>query len=174
MSGYRIKDIDGYEGRYAVTDDGRVWSYGSSKWLKQSVDGGSYRKVVLYTYDTPKDYRNIKVHTLVANAFCHKRDVTNEVNHIDGNKSNNHASNLEWVTSSENKIHAWANGLRGGKNDGLVKHQRKTRKLSRDAVITIRQMKAAGWTAQAISNIAGINKTSVFKIVNRVSYKDIF
>lgn len=173
MSGYRMKDIAGYEGRYAITDDGRVWSYGSKRWLKPALDGSNYKKVCLYTYETPKDYRNIKVHTLVANAFCEKREGAGEVNHIDGNKHNNAASNLEWVTSSENKAHAWSIGLRGGDDDGLVQHHKSRRKFDRDAVITIRQMKEAGWSARQISKISGVNVTSVFKIANGKSYKEV-
>lgn len=172
MSGYRIKDIEGYEGRYAVTDDGRVWSYGRNMWLKPIVEHTGYLRVSLYSGETPKDYTNFKVHRLVANAF-HGKMQGLEVNHIDGDKSNNSVANLEWVTSSENKRHAWQIGLRGGESDGLVKHHRKSRRLSRDAVVTIRQMKEAGWSAQAISNIAGINRTSVFKVVSRNSYKEV-
>lgn len=172
MSGYRIKDIEGYEGRYAVTDDGRVWSYFANKWLKPMVEHTGYMRVCLYSGETPKDYVGKKVHRLVAEAFLGKHDNL-EVNHIDGCKSNNALSNLEWLTSSDNKRHAWEIGLRGGESDGLVKHHRKSRRLSRDAVITIRQMKREGWSAGKIAKIAGINRASVFKIANGQSYKEV-
>lgn len=52
------------------------------------------------------------VHRLVAMAFVKGMVSGKEVNHIDGNKRNNAASNLEWVTKSENQLHAYKIGLR--------------------------------------------------------------
>jgi hypothetical protein len=52
------------------------------------------------------------IHTLVAEAFIPNPDCKKFVNHIDGNKRNNHVSNLEWVTSKENMSHAIRTGLR--------------------------------------------------------------
>ena len=52
------------------------------------------------------------LHTMVANAFLEKKPNTTIVNHKDGNKSNNHVDNLEWVTVSENNIHAIETGLK--------------------------------------------------------------
>ncbi|MEW6726901.1 MAG: HNH endonuclease [Bacillota bacterium] len=51
---------------------------------------------------------------MVALAFVTNDDpiVRTEINHKDGNKSNNHYSNLEWVTRSENNLHAFKLGLR--------------------------------------------------------------
>ena len=71
-----------------------------------------------------KEYK--KVHRLVAEAFIENTYNKREVNHIDGNKSNNNATNLEWVTSSENQIHAYKMGLqklhsRKGKENTLSK-----------------------------------------------------
>ena len=51
------------------------------------------------------------LHRIIAECFCEKRNTANEVNHIDGIKTNNHYSNLEWVTREENLKHAYENGL---------------------------------------------------------------
>lgn len=56
--------------------------------------------------------RNRKVHRLVAEAFIPNPDKLPEVNHIDGNKNNNRADNLEWVTTLDNSIHSHRNGLK--------------------------------------------------------------
>ncbi len=58
--------------------------------------------------------RTESLHRLVANHFIPNPLGRKEVNHIDGDKANNHASNLEWCTRSENMKHAYANGLHPG------------------------------------------------------------
>lgn len=52
-----------------------------------------------------------KLHRLVAKEFCENPEGKDCVNHKDGDKTNNQASNLEWVTHLENMRHAWDNGL---------------------------------------------------------------
>lgn len=111
--------IAGMEGDYAVTQCGKVLSFKSGlkiRELKGGVLSGqgakkdrlSYRVVCLSDSGVNKTYY---VHKLVAEAFIENPDGKLEVNHIDGVKTNNHMSNLEWVTSSENRIHAYETGL---------------------------------------------------------------
>ena len=72
-------------------------------------DHAGYRKTTLYTQGKQKHYR---VHRLVASTFFETPDTDAngsdrlQVNHIDGCRSNNRASNLEWVTQDENAYHA--------------------------------------------------------------------
>lgn len=56
--------------------------------------------------------KNLHVHRLVAQAFIPNVDNKPQINHIDGNKSNNNIKNLEWCTNSENGKHAWKTGLK--------------------------------------------------------------
>ena len=97
------KDVVGYEGLYKVSNCGRVWSCRRNKLRKQQITKG-YKMVNLKVDGKSKVF---SVHRLVALAFIENPNNKREVNHIDENKTNNHISNLEWVTSKENSN--WGN-----------------------------------------------------------------
>jgi hypothetical protein len=124
-----FKDIKGYEGVYQISNFGRVKSLRrefvnsrgqhrilEESFLKESPHKGGYVKVGLTVDGKTKTFN---VHRLVASAFCEKKIGNVEVNHIDGNKKNNHYSNLEWVTRSENTKHAFDNNLGNFKDRAL-------------------------------------------------------
>lgn len=96
-------DIEGYEGFYQVSNQGRLLSLRTGKIMStRSLGTKGYVHVSLY-----KEGRSIGffVHRLVAKAFVDGLEPGKEVNHKNGCKTDNRAENLEWVTSSENKIH---------------------------------------------------------------------
>lgn len=100
---------------YCITKDGRVYSLKVNRFLKPAKNGykgGNYFFVHIYDYQ--HNLKNVTIHRLVAKTFIKNDDVVNKthVNHIDGNKLNNHIENLEWVTPSQNNIHANKTGLR--------------------------------------------------------------
>ncbi len=96
------KDIKGYEGFYQVSNLGRVRSLPRPQTkggiLKPNIRNG-YEAVILCVEG---NIRNISVHRLVAKAFIENPKGYKIVNHIDENKLNNNASNLEWCTQSQN------------------------------------------------------------------------
>lgn len=94
-----MKDIIGYEGLYAVTSCGRIWSYCSKKFLQQQVDGNGYLRVSL-SYNGKST--TFKVHRLVAEAYIPNIDNKPQVSHKDECKTHNWVGNLEWATSKEN------------------------------------------------------------------------
>ena len=102
-----VAPVKGYEGLYVVTSDGFVIGVKHNKALKPSIVNG-YSRVKLYKNAQPKTF---SVHRLVADAFIPNKQQKDQVNHIDGNKANNTVENLEWVTQSENQIHAFQHGL---------------------------------------------------------------
>lgn len=106
----RISDIEGFEEYkgYILYDDGRVYSEKSNKFLKDTFDSNGYQYVNLHN---GKSRKWPKKHRLIGIAFVENPDNKEQINHIDGNKNNNHYSNLEWVTNKENRIHGIENGL---------------------------------------------------------------
>lgn len=103
--------INGYPD-YAVTEDGKIFSRKSGNWreLKPQTDTDGYLQVRLCTNGLG---RLTFVHRIVAETFIPKPKIPAkwEVNHIDGNKTNNSVDNLEWCGRRDNIIHAHDNGL---------------------------------------------------------------
>lgn len=93
---------------YEVSDDGRIRNSVTGHVLSPWKATGGYLYVRLCR--NGKEYTK-RLHRLVAKTFCENPFGKNQVNHKDGNKQNNSASNLEWCNISENMIHAFRNGL---------------------------------------------------------------
>jgi hypothetical protein len=109
------KDVVGYEGCFMVSESGKVKSLDrkqlrsdgtmypvKGKELTPFIGNAGYTRIALR-----KNARQVKysVHRLVAEAFLEKEIGRDFVNHIDGNRLNNHYSNLEWVSMIENNCH---------------------------------------------------------------------
>ena len=94
-----LKDIKGYEGLYAVTPEGEVWSYQSKKFLKPITDKDGYLIITLYKDGQKKMH---KIHRLVAMAYLPNPENLPQINHKDENKANNCLQNLEWCDCKYN------------------------------------------------------------------------
>lgn len=95
-----MRDIKDYEGLYAITSCGKVWSYRSKKFLKQEITPYGYCQVILSKNGETKHFR---IHKLVAEAYIPNPEGKKEIDHIDRNRMNNAVPNLRWVSSGENK-----------------------------------------------------------------------
>lgn len=115
------RDIQGYEGLYQVSESGGVkrlshiaeYKDGAKhhyeeRTLSPVLQATGYLTVTLCRGG---EQRPVGVHRLVAETFIPNPDNKPQVNHIDGCKTNNKASNLEWCTAKENSDHAWRLGL---------------------------------------------------------------
>ena len=122
--GEELRDIPDYEGIYAITTHGRVWSYprvieksdGRKKtvvgrWLKASKNllGQKYTSKTSLWFQSQR--KNFIISRLVAQAFIPNPDNKPQVDHLDGDSENNHVSNLKWVTAFENTRHEIATGI---------------------------------------------------------------
>lgn len=105
-----------------VSNLGRIRNAVTKRIRKPSINDSGYLVCGL-VLDTGEK-KTARVHRLIASAFLPAGSAKREVNHIDGNKQNNRLDNLEWVTSKENKKHAWDNGLYScsGENHGQAVH----------------------------------------------------
>ena len=161
-------DVPGFEGRYAVSPCGKVWSYHTKKWMSPYKNNRGYLSVGI-------DGKTVNVHRLIAECFCEKGEGKDQVNHIDGNKSNNSASNLEWVTCSENHRHAFDSKLRvnSEKQRAAAKDQGiKNRQFSWDDVIKIRSMYTDGATQKSIADKFNTTQATINNIVLYKTYKE--
>lgn len=94
-----------------ITEDGKVYSTKSNKFLALCKHKSGY--MIFSTRLEGRDSPAIcfKVHRLVAETYLDNPNNLPQVNHIDGNKANNHVTNLEWVSVSDNAKHAYRVGL---------------------------------------------------------------
>lgn len=161
------KDVAGFEELFQVSSFGRFFSKRSSRFLKQHKAKSGYMQVATKIKGVDKCF---KVHQEVAKAFLEapiggsleysKRSFYGvaEVNHIDGNKSNNHKSNLEWSSSSENKSHYHKEVAT---EESKISRKKKLSVMTDDEVRTIRKMYATGLSERAVAAKLGITRSRV-------------
>ena len=102
-----MKKIIGFD-TYSITENGDVWSHCHKKFMKTEIDYNGYKTIRL---TLPDSYKKYKIHRLVALTYIKNKFNKRCVNHINGIKTDNRVSNLEWVTHSENALHAFRIGL---------------------------------------------------------------
>jgi len=152
---------------YAVSNYGRVKVIDNKfakkpigEFLKLTPNGDGYAMIDI---SNKQGKQTVKVHRLVALHFLGKPATKKyQVNHIDGNKLNNHVSNLEWVTHAENMRHAVVNGLKPTKltkNDVI-----QIRKLLKQKNMTHKQIAKKFNVAQSI--VARINTGTIWSCVS--------
>lgn len=102
-----MRDVVGYEGLYAVTEDGQVWSYHSKRFLAQQLQKGYYH--VHLSKNGLAKY--VSTHRIVAKAYVENPNPEKYtvVNHKDENPLNNHKDNLEWCTVNYNNKYGTRN-----------------------------------------------------------------
>lgn len=173
------KDVSGYEGYYQVSNLGRVRSLPrrvnaaysatklmSGKLLKPRYCKNGYYYVCLYGLGIQK---NITVHSLVANAFLGDRPNGLDVNHIDGDKSNNSCTNLEYSSRSQNIRHALDTGLCHSR----IGDNHHASKLSSKDIPAIRYRLAMGHSQLSIARDYGVSQTVIGDISRGVTWVSI-
>lgn len=153
---------------YYVSEDGKIFSNKSGKLreLKSRVDTSRYKRLGLVT-DGGK-VRHYLVHRLVAICYVPNPLSVPEVNHKDGDKLNNHYTNLEWVTREDNQQHAFVTGLNSniGRLNGRAI-------LDEDAAIEIYQALLGGQLEKDLALRFNVDKSVVKKIKYKVTWQHV-
>ncbi|MCK3941832.1 hypothetical protein HCC47_02980 [Streptococcus suis] len=169
------KQIPGYYNE--VSNFGNVRSI-----THKAGNGKIYQGKILKPIQTKSGYYNIclvngtdggrivkRIHRLVGEIFVENQDNKPEINHIDGNKANNRADNLEWVTRSENAMHAFANNLvtiHKGSKKPLAK-------LSEKDISKIRKEYKQGKIQKELACKYGVARQTISSIVNRKAWRHV-
>ena len=173
------KRIEEFNYEYEISSYGRIrsvenvivrgngWKYTrKSKILKPSGSGGYLRGAVCVN----KKMIPYKIHRLVALAFIPNNENKKEVNHIDGNKLNNHFDNLEWCTNKENIKHAIDNGLWGDRK--LMNFNNQRSKIKKEVILNIKYLYSKGFSQCEISKFHNISQSQISRVIKgRYNYK---
>jgi hypothetical protein len=161
--------IDGYLGRYAVSDQGNVMSMNYQKsgmpGLLKFNKARGYNTVELQTGPIKKRFT---VHRLVAAAFIGTRPDGQHLNHKDGVKTNNAINNLEYVTPSENQKHSFRLGLQSNVGELHSRHI-----LTESDVIAIRARHAAGESENGLARAFAVSYSTIYKVVRGLRWGHI-
>lgn len=157
------KKIEDYGCLYEVSNLGRIRDLHGNIKPMYKQNKGYY---CLSLYYNGKTYHPT-IHRLVANAFLDKVEGYNQINHIDGDKSNNKAENLEWTNQRLNYNH--------GMNKFFYSHNEDHyfAKLTNDIVKLIPDFYELGFTRTTLSKILGIHRSSLEAIEKGISYREL-
>lgn len=151
------EELKNYLKNYKVFQDGSIYSYYTDRFIKTQKNSNGYITVNLWNGESTKKFR---VHRLVALTYIDNPENKSDVNHKNGDKSDNRVRNLEWNTRKENMQHSF----------NVLKNQTKT-KLTKEQVIEIRKLSAEGYKQRALAKMFSVRVSCICDIVNYKLWK---
>lgn len=181
------RDVIGWEGFYQISSTGRLRSVnrtvirknGTSQFFKSKICNQPLKSTgypAARLSDAASGRRIMPpIHRLVAQAFIPNPLNLPEVNHKDGIKTNPTVENLEWVTSQQNRKHAWDIGLRNRSHLPIHRGiEQKTAKLNDDAVRDIRlNYLKNGKPLTALAKKYGVEKKTIYNVLKNKTWKHV-
>lgn len=160
------KEINDYENIYQISNYGNVRNIKTNRILKSNIRG-MYLAIGLWNKSEGK---NVRIHNLVASAFVPNPENKTEINHIDGNKLNNHFSNLEWCTHKENIQHAHKNKLVKSACGEKIYNS----KLTKEDVLKIKKLYNSGeYYQHEIATMFNVTSANIQSITSNSSWKHL-
>ena len=164
-----MQPIPGYYDVYLIDEYGNIFSVRRQGCRGQVLSPGldastGYLKVNLRDPVTHTS-KTWSVHRLVAITFLPNPNNLPCVNHLDGNKLNNHISNLEWCTPKDNVLHALDTGLIKTDNMGLCGEKHHQCKISDHDVLEIRELRTHGVLSHELAEQYHVSGTTIRNIL---------
>lgn len=157
--------------RFEVSNTGQLRNTQTGHIYKLCISKTGYWQVCV-SLGSRQNKKVFKIHKAVAEAFINNPDNKPHVNHKDGNKLNNNANNLEWMTNQENIIHARDNGML----HPLAGEQHRFSKLTEEDVRYIRTNyipKDETYGCKALAKKFNVDHSTISEIYNRKSWKHV-
>lgn len=180
LEGETWRDVSGYEGFYVVSNQGRVKSLFrmvvskngakksiSPKIIASKISGDGYTQNCLFNNTGKRKY--LLTHRIAANAFIANPENKPQVNHKNGIKDDNRVENLEWVTRSENQLHALQTGL----YISQYGEKRPMSKLNESVVSVIKRRLNEGEKSKDLAIEYGVNSATISNIKTGSTWKQV-
>lgn len=160
-----FKDIKGFEDKYQISNTGKVVSKKTGLMLKPMYNKKGYQ----YVHLSINKYKSAKwyIHRLVAFHFIPNSENKPQVNHVDGNPSNNDVSNLEWVTNDENQRHAILNNLH------FKGETHRDSKFTNDSIKLLPSLINIGFSLKELNCLTGVAVQNIEKILNGKTWRKL-
>lgn len=160
--------IPSLEGRYEASENGDIRHIANHKPRRARRNKNGYMQMNFSLNDGTGKTKTILVHKLIAETFIENPDKLPYINHIDGDKTNNHVSNLEWCTASENISHAFGMGLAANKKG----EESSLAKFTNEQVREIRYIHGKGVSETSLAVLLGVSQSTIGRIVRGERYAD--
>ena len=162
----RVRLVPGFKKLFWATETGIIISRRTKIVLKLHTNERGYLVHATWVGGRKGTAIAPRAHQLVARAFIKNPENKPEVNHIDGVKTNNRVTNLEWVTAQENTDHAWRIGLAKAPSA----YDNPTARFSREEVAYIRNLDMSNMTRAALAERCGVSNSCISNILNYKTY----